>query len=385
MVDLLQVGHAALLTHRTLAPDARMLIQSCEPTATQPPRHRSATVGLRSRSRAGMGQVFLIAVVSALDAGLLTASVVLLGRPRPARQLGAYLIGGIGLSIMFGLLIVLALHGSNLRLGRSTQGVIELAASVVLILIAVAEWSGRKMQWHPRRARKRDADRSGRQSLHDRALGRNSLWIAWAAGALYSAPGAYYLAGLALLAKQNVSATTNVLVILGFNLIQFAVIELPLLGLVLIPDRTRSLTEKLNDWMTAHRRIVIVGLPAAATGTAADGLAAWCRCHITLPRVLGGRRHKPSSSLKSRRSAHGRHASRHHRTRQRSISVHSTTPGSGSRWRPRARPGRSCTHPVSAATVGQSSWSPWGGWGRSTLGTRNPAGRMVCTRPVTTS
>jgi hypothetical protein len=213
-----------------------------------------------------MGQVFLIAVVSALDAGLLTAGVVLLGRPRPARQLGAYLIGGIGFSIIFGLLIVLALHGANLRLGRSTQGVIEVVAGALLIVVAVAAWLGRKVQWHPRRARKRDGDRSGRQSLHDRALGQDSLWIAWAAGALYSAPGAYYLAGLALLVKQNVSATTNVLVILGFNLIQFAVIELPLLGLLLMPDRTRSLAEKLNDFMTAHRRIVLV-LLAGAIGT----------------------------------------------------------------------------------------------------------------------
>jgi hypothetical protein len=210
-----------------------------------------------------MGQVFLIAVVSALDAGLITAAVVLLGRPRPARQLGAYLIGGMGFSIVFGLLIVLALHGSKLRLGRSTQGVIETVAGALLIVFAVAEWSGRKLQWHPRRTRKRDADRSGRQSLHDRALGRDSLWIAWAAGALYSAPGAYYLAGLALLTKQNVSATTIVLVILGFNLIQFALIELPLLGLVLMRDRARSLTEKFNDWLTAHRRIAIVILAGA--------------------------------------------------------------------------------------------------------------------------
>lgn len=210
-----------------------------------------------------MGQVFLIAVVSAFDAGLLTAAVVLLGRPRPARKLGAYLIGGFGFSVVFGLLIVLALHGSNLRLGRSTQGLIEVVAGALLILIAVAEWSGRKVQWHPRRAQKADADRSGRQSLHDRALGRDSVWIAWAAGAVYSAPGAYYLAGLALLAKQNASTATIVLVILAFNLIQFALIELPLIGLVLIPDDTRSLTEKLNNWMTAHRRIVIVCLAGA--------------------------------------------------------------------------------------------------------------------------
>jgi hypothetical protein len=139
-------------------------------------------------------------------------------------------------------------------------------AGALLIVVAVAEWSGRKLQWHPRRTHKPDAERSGRPSLHDRALGHDSLWIAWAAGALYSVPGAYYLAGLALLAKQNVSAATDVLVILGFNVIQFALFELPLIGLVLMPDRTRSLTEKLNHWMTAHRRIVIVIL-AGAIGT----------------------------------------------------------------------------------------------------------------------
>jgi hypothetical protein len=91
-----------------------------------------------------MGQVFLLAVVSALDVGLLTAAVVLLGRPRPAAKLGAYLIGGMGFSIIFGLAIVLGLHGSGLRLGRSTQGVIEVVAGALLIVVAVAEWSGRR-------------------------------------------------------------------------------------------------------------------------------------------------------------------------------------------------------------------------------------------------
>jgi hypothetical protein len=205
-----------------------------------------------------MGQVFFIAVVSAFDAGLLTAAVVLLGRPQPARQLGAYLIGGMGFSIVFGLVIVLVLHGSSLHIGRSTQGIIEVAAGALLLAVAVAEWLGRKVQWHPRRPRKPEAHRSRIQSLHDRALGQDSLWIAWAAGAIYSAPGAYYLAGLALLAKQNASVTTLVVVVLAFNVIQFGLIELPLIGLVVLPDRTRILTEKLNNWMTAHRRIVIV-------------------------------------------------------------------------------------------------------------------------------
>jgi Sap, sulfolipid-1-addressing protein len=84
--------------------------------------------------------VFIVAVVSALDAGLLTAAVVLMGRPRSAQHLLAYLIGGMTLSIVFGLLIVLGLHGSNLlrEPDRSTQAVIELAAGALMIAVAVA-------------------------------------------------------------------------------------------------------------------------------------------------------------------------------------------------------------------------------------------------------
>jgi hypothetical protein len=209
-----------------------------------------------------MSEVFVLAVVSALDAGLLTAAVVLLGRPRPARQLGAYLIGGMGFSIVFGLVIVLALHGSNLLTGRA-QAIIGVVAGALLLVVAVAVGSGRALQWHPRRTGKREDDHPRRQSFQDRALGNDSLWIAWAAGAVYSAPGAYYLAGLALLVRLKAAVSTSVLAVLGFNVIQFALIEIPLIALLVAPDRARSLTEKLSRWMTAHRRILIVVIAGA--------------------------------------------------------------------------------------------------------------------------
>ncbi len=212
-----------------------------------------------------MGEVFVIAAVSALDAGLLAAAVVMLGRPQPVRQRLAYLIGGMGFSIVIGLLIVLALHGSSLLHGldKSTRGGIGVAAGGLLIFIAVAVAFGRRMQWHPRRRRERNTDHPSRHSLPDRALGHDSLWVAWAAGALYSAPGAEYLAGLTLLAKLNAPPAASVAAILGFNVIMFALIELPLLGLVLMPDRTRSLTDRLNAWMTDHRQKLIVVVAGA--------------------------------------------------------------------------------------------------------------------------
>ena len=207
----------------------------------------------------------MLALVASLDAGLLAAAVVLLGRPRPAQQLLAYLIGGMGLSVAFGLLIVLGLHGSKLlhEPSRSTSAVIEIVAGALLIAVAILVRAGRKVQWHPRRHSQGAAERPQRQSLYDRAVGRDSVWIAWAAGAIYSVPGAYYLAGLALLAKLSEPGVTEVLAILGFNLIMFALIELPLIGFLLTPDRTRSLTEKLHGWMTDHRRTLIMTVAGA--------------------------------------------------------------------------------------------------------------------------
>ena len=46
-----------------------------------------------------------------------------------------------------------------------------------------------------------------------------------------------------LLAKVRAPTASEVLAVLGFNLIMFAAIELPLLGFVLAPERTRSLTD----------------------------------------------------------------------------------------------------------------------------------------------
>jgi DNA-binding NarL/FixJ family response regulator len=222
-----------------------------------------------------MADVFVIGVLASLDAGLLAAAVVLLGRPRPAHQLLAFLVGCMGFSIIFGLVIVFVLHGSRLlrHPDPSVSAVIEIAAGALLIVVAVAVVLGRNVQWRPHR---HDTPRPEHQSLSDRAVGHDSLWIAWAAGALYSAPGAYYLTGLALLVKLDEPIATNVVAIVGFNLIMFAFIELPLLGFVLAPERARTLTEKLNGWMTRHKRTLIT----VVAGVGARVLAA--RAHDAL-------------------------------------------------------------------------------------------------------
>jgi threonine/homoserine/homoserine lactone efflux protein len=169
----------------------------------------------------------------------------------------------MGFSIGFGVVIVFALHGSSLARHPSptVSAIIEVAAGALLLVVAVVAASGRSVQWHPRRRRKTKSEKPQRESLYDRAVGHDSLWLAWVAGAIYSVPGAYYLAGLALLVKLDRPTATDVLAIVGFNLVMFAFIELPLLGFVLAPDRARAVTERFSNWMTRHKwaLIAVVG------------------------------------------------------------------------------------------------------------------------------
>jgi hypothetical protein len=201
-----------------------------------------------------MTDLFLLAVVASLDAGLIAAAVVLLAQPNPAAKLLAYLIGGIGFSIGFGLVIVFALHGSSFlsHPSRSTIAGVELAAGALLLVVAAIAFTGRTVHWRPR------GHRSDHASPLERAIGRDSLWIAWAAGAVYSLPGASYLAGLALLVKLNRTVPTDALAVVVFNVVMFAFIELPLVGFLVAPDRTRRLASRLDDWMSRHKRMLVV-------------------------------------------------------------------------------------------------------------------------------
>jgi len=43
----------------------------------------------------------------------------------------------------------------------------------------------------------------------------------------------------------------------------FALLEIPLLGFLAAPDRTRDLTGRVNDWMTRHHRTILVSAAGA--------------------------------------------------------------------------------------------------------------------------
>ena len=214
-----------------------------------------------------MEQVLLIALLAAVDAGLLAAVVLLLSRPRPRRKLSAYWLGAFAGSTALGIVIVVSLGRSALSVNAhgSASPAVELAVGLVLLAVAAAVGSGATDRWHARRdsRHKPQDDKPAKPSHADRIQGVDSVGLALLAGLAYSVPGAAYLAGLALLVKQNNATSTDVLAIVAFNLIMFAFLEIPLLAFLAAPDRTRELTGRVNDWMTRHHRTIVVSAAGA--------------------------------------------------------------------------------------------------------------------------
>jgi Sap, sulfolipid-1-addressing protein len=70
-------------------------------------------------------------------------------------------------------------------------------------------------------------------------------------------PTAYYLAAIAAILKSGVGTAEQIGALLVFNLIAFAVAEIPLVSFAIAPDATRARLDQLNKWISTHQRLVI--------------------------------------------------------------------------------------------------------------------------------
>jgi hypothetical protein len=100
--------------------------------------------------------------------------------------------------------------------------------------------------------------------------------VTFVVGAVLSFPGVSYLTAIHEMSKLNAGTIATVGLIIGFCLIQQILLEVPLLGYLLAPDRTRDTIDGFKAWMGRK------GRPAAVVGAAVIGLVLIGRGLITL-------------------------------------------------------------------------------------------------------
>jgi hypothetical protein len=208
-----------------------------------------------------MGDIFLLSLVAAANATLLAAVTVMLFLPNPKRLLIGYLLGGLLVSLTIGFVIVFAVHDSGAT--STTQNSLSPATDIVLglifLLVAYVLGSERGERRRERKKQEKEGVEKG-PSRVERVLGRGSARVTFAVGVVLTLPGVSYLAALHELDNLNYGTVPTILVILGFNVMLLILLEIPLVGYVLAPERTVVAVQDFRAWLSrSGRRVAVIG------------------------------------------------------------------------------------------------------------------------------
>src|SRR3954453_7988986 len=186
-----------------------------------------------------------------LNPTLLAAVTVMMLLPEPKRLMLGYLLGSYLTSISVGLLIAFSLHGSStVESGRTTFSPAEdLVFGAIALIVGLVL---RSELGEERRRRKKESEK---ESWPERMLGSGSPKIAFAVGALLSFPGASYLVALNRLVHLDTGGGATVFLVVFFCLIQALLLEAPLVGYAISPQRTQEAVDRFRNWLSERGRI----------------------------------------------------------------------------------------------------------------------------------
>jgi threonine/homoserine/homoserine lactone efflux protein len=202
-----------------------------------------------------VANILLLALAAAVYPTLLAIVLVVLTRPRPARLLGAYLLGGYIAGLGVGCILVFGLDGTGFDTSSSTKTVspvIDIVVGALAIALALALASGRDLR--PARLKRKAAEpaRPKRDSWTKRAASRGSPRTAFVLGIVLDLPSVWYLIALKDIASSDYGVGEQFLLILGFNVIMFTLVEVPLIAYAFDAERAQGMVERFNAWLRAH-------------------------------------------------------------------------------------------------------------------------------------
>lgn len=191
----------------------------------------------------------VMAIAVSLEPFRVGMSVVMLNRPRPLLQLGAFLAGGFLMGLSVGAAVLFIIDSQLPKSTHVTVPRVQITLGVVALLAAaaLAVTTGR-----PRTP----------PAWLTRLLTGSSPWVAGIAGLGIALPSVDYLAALAIIAAADATPATQLTALLLFNAVAFALVEIPLLAYLIAPQRTRAAMTAIHRWVRARQRHEVAALLA---------------------------------------------------------------------------------------------------------------------------
>lgn len=229
--------------------------------------------------------ILVMAAAVSLEPIRIGLTVMMLNRPRPVRQLFAFLCGGFVMGLAVGLVVLFVLRHRLSGATYFTLPIVQIAIGLLALLFAAALATSLGARHFQRTAVDSASEvvvggsttaRPGENlSTRARRLRQgDSLWAAGVVGLGIALPSVDYMAALAVILASGAAPAAQVGALLTFNVVAFALVEIPLIGYLAAPSRTRALMAALHDWIqTRRRRDVAAVLAAAGTVMIAIGVA----------------------------------------------------------------------------------------------------------------
>lgn len=215
-----------------------------------------------------------LAIASAFWPLLLAVVIISLRTAHPPRLLVSFLAGGLLTTMTVGLIIIYALEHSSLvsRSRSTTDPAVDLAAGAIALVAGLL--LARRADPKPDRA-----DGAGVAAKPpgriDRMLSRGAALAFLAGVVLNIVPGVLPFVALKDIAELDYSVPATVLILLGFYVIMFAFIEVPLVAYLVAPARTAIETARFNAWLDRNWRrlaayaLVVLGVYLLVRGAVA--------------------------------------------------------------------------------------------------------------------
>jgi Sap-like sulfolipid-1-addressing protein len=208
-----------------------------------------------------MDTIVFWAFAAAFNPTLLAATTVMLLLDHPKRLLLGYLFGALLTSVTLGMVIVFAVDGSSgaTSAAQSTLSpAMDLALGGLLLVVAylirpgqVPKATGRLAE---RRRRHEEKKKDKGPPKWQQKLSQGTAKTTFVIGALLTLPGASYIVGMGHIADKDASVPATAAMVLGFNVIMLALIELPLLAFTFAPEWTPDAVNRFKAWFNRHSK-----------------------------------------------------------------------------------------------------------------------------------
>ncbi|HEY1839543.1 MAG TPA: GAP family protein [Mycobacterium sp.] len=215
-----------------------------------------------------LATVLVMALAVSVEPFRIGMTVLMLNRPRPALHLLAFLCGGFAMGTTVGLVVLFLfrriLLGTNYVTVPRVQILIGLLLLFVAAIVAVDVFG--RLGAGPARL----------TTPARKLLKGDSLSVAGIAGLSIALPSVDYLGALAVILASRTAALTQVAALVMFNMVAFALVEIPLVAYLLAPKATARSVTVLHDWIRSRRRrdvaILLAAIGCAFLAVGACGL-----------------------------------------------------------------------------------------------------------------